>query len=473
MPDDKPITLSAAIQQIADQLDGPIEMEEFVKRVLAIRPSQAKKPADSIRDKMRWEQIGKSLVYLDRKTIVPLRIALQGIRFRLNLDEKETAQGIIPLESFMYFCHEKIKSEDLRFQDGNGHPVAAPIVPVDRKAEGLQLFLGPPTFQIHAINFSDWFRALKVKRNDSILVTILDWGTGHFRLDYEPASNRNKKEVEQQNQALVDLVFSMLEEAQDEQLWIRQAIPTAYVLLKDARGYPGDHWMKTLGGDSRIRIFDTYIRYAEARAPLDFIFGNDIEEISEEPFTKAQGQQIYRFKAALWHRPGLWRSIEIQGKQTLGNFDKMLRTAFQHDTSDHLGGFWKLIPRGKGKRVREVALGNIEPFGGGEGGDWHIAGLGLNPGEALKYVYDFGDWIEHKITLEEIAPPQVGVKYPQITGQNAPRYVACQECAAQEKQTRATWFCIDCSNKKGQDVVVCEKCLQKRHEDHYAEEKLY
>ena len=43
-------------------------------------------------------------------------------------------------------------------------------------------------------------------------------------------------------------------------------------------------------------------------------------------------------------------------------------------------------------------------------------GLGLAPGDELKYVYDFGDWIEHKITLEAITEPQADVKYPRWWG---------------------------------------------------------
>jgi hypothetical protein len=46
-------------------------------------------------------------------------------------------------------------------------------------------------------------------------------------------------------------------------------------------------------------------------------------------------------------------------------------------------------------------LGNVDPLGEGSGAQIRIAGLGLQIGDRLKYVYDFGDWIEHKITLEK------------------------------------------------------------------------
>lgn len=43
---------------------------------------------------------------------------------------------------------------------------------------------------------------------------------------------------------------------------------------------------------------------------------------------------VYRFKAALKYRKGLWRRIEIKGSQTLYKLDRILREVFHHDLSD-------------------------------------------------------------------------------------------------------------------------------------------
>lgn len=193
----------------------------------------------------------------------------------------------------------------------------------------------------------------------------------------------------------------------------------------------------------------------------------------KKPYLQARDRQVYRFKAALRHRPGLWRRIEIQGTQFLEDLDAILRKAFNHDIGDHMSGFWKLPQQGTGQRFREVALGDIEPFGGGSGANRHIARLELKPGDKLKYVYDFGDWVEHRITLEEIVEPESEGKYPRIVDQNQPRYRYCQECKDKGRKTRATWICIDCSNAEQEVVRVCEKCLEARHEDHHAEEIVY
>ncbi|MBI1987744.1 MAG: hypothetical protein HYS70_05305 [Nitrospinae bacterium] len=193
----------------------------------------------------------------------------------------------------------------------------------------------------------------------------------------------------------------------------------------------------------------------------------------KKPYTQASARQVYRFKAALRHRAGLWRRIEIQGGQSLADLDAILRKAFHHDPGDHLSGFWKLPKQGTGQRFLEVELGDIDPFGGGAGADRQIAGLGLKPGDELKYVYDFGDWVEHRITLAEIVEPEPKGKYPRIVDQSQPRYRYCQECKDKGRKTRATWVCIDCSNAEQQVVRVCEKCLEAEHEDHHAEEIVY
>ena len=65
------------------------------------------------------------------------------------------------------------------------------------------------------------------------------------------------------------------------------------------------------------------------------------------------------------------------------------------------------------------------------------------------------------------------MEYPRIVGRNRPRYRYCEQCKAEGRKTVATWICIDCSYREEREVLVCEDCLVKEHEDHYAEEILY
>jgi hypothetical protein len=144
----------------------------------------------------------------------------------------------------------------------------------------------------------------------------------------------------------------------------------------------------------------------------------DQEELAEreQPFTREQGQQVYRFKASTRGRKRE-RIIEIQGEQTLADFDDVMRQAFNRDPMDHLSEFTRIIRRGKGKQPREVHYGELNPFEMTAAARLRVAGLGLEVGAELQYVYDFGDWIEHTLLLEGVHPPEGGVEYPRVVSQ--------------------------------------------------------
>jgi hypothetical protein len=423
-----------------------------------------------MRSHLRQDHAGQTLVFLDAKTILPLPIAMRGVRFRVPLSRREVKRGALIIHpAFDHFLRRELDPAAVQLLDQNGHPLPVRLVTIQEQANTP---FGNRTVEHAAFDLGGWFRAQRARRDDSILVTIEDWTDGAFRLEVESARRHRRKEIEQQDRELVDLLFGMLEESLRESIYGHVAVPTAYARLSNPRGYPGGHWIEVVNRDPRIRYDGWAIRYSDWRSPLERMLYEE-EPVPQAAFSPAQGRQVYRFKAALWHRSGLWRTVELQGEQTLAEFDAILRHAFQHDTFDHLAGFWRLVRRGKGKRFRKVDLGNVDPFGEGSGADLHIAGLGLKPGDELKYVYDFGDWIEHRITLKEIVGPEKRVKYPRIVARNKPRYKNCQACRDQGRESRATWICIECSNWHQRDVLLCEGCLDREHDEHYAEEILY
>jgi len=473
MPDNKPPSLYDTIEQVLAQVDGPISVDECAARVLAIYPSRAKNPMTSIRSHLRLEHPGYTLVFLDRHTLMPVRVAMQGVRFRIPLTREEVTRGVLRIEpAFACFHRPRLAPQAMQLLEADGRPLAALVETLQQHGKGP---LGPYTHEAPVFNLGDWYGAHRVRRHDSLLVTIEDWEHGRYRLEHEPAQRRRQPEIERQNQELADRLFELLEASSREQIFAHQAIPTAYARLSDPRGYPGDHWTEIIARDGRMSWDGIAIHYGDYRSLLDEMlrFSQPAERRQEESYSQAQARQVYRFTASLQHRPGLWRRVEIQGGQTLAHFDAILRDAFQHDQSDHLGGFWKLVRRGAGRRFREIELGDIDPLGEGSGAEQHVAGLGLRPGDELKYVYDFGDWIEHRIILDEIVEPEARVKYPRIGAQNKPRYQYCQACKEKGRRTVATWICIECSNEQAQQVLVCEKCLTAEHEEHYADEVVY
>ncbi len=393
-------TLAEAVEQALAEVNGPIKSKSLIDKVLAIKPSSAKKPDARIRNHLRMEEVGRSIVYLDKETIIPLRVGAPGVRFRVSLSRWHVNKGALPVfPSFRGWISHNDEMQALKFFDEQGTPAPTDVVSIKYRISGLE-----EDFEALAFDLSHWFRKYNVRRNDSILVTIESWEPRRFRLEFEPEKKRRKhrEEIEYKNQELAGILFDMLETATNEQIYVTEAIPTAYLRLSNPRGYPGDHWTTVLKNDPRMRWADFCITYPERRNMMERMLIEGEPPFDEQDFTAEQGEQVYQFRAAWKYWNDILRRVEIQGNQTLAEFDSILRHEFGHDTSDHLGGFWKLVRRGQTGRFREIELGNIDPRGEGNGADIRIAGLGLQVGDRLKYVYDFGDWIEHEIIVEKI-----------------------------------------------------------------------
>ena len=464
-------------KQVLPPLKGPIAVDDLITQILTLRPTTAKKPRVAVRAQLRERTRRGELVFLDSKTILPGRLAMQGVRFAVPLERREVKRGALLISSaFPIFLRSEISLEEVQLQDESGRPLPVKIVTWKKNIETL---FGPAKIEYWAFELSDWFRAHHIRRGDYVLVTVEDWERGHFRLEHETARQRKRhqKEIDAKNQELADLLFDQLEAARNESIYVSKALPTVFARMSDPRGYPGDHWLLVITADPRMRATGSFIHYADWSSPLDNILKGIYEEeappSAEVALSPEESRRVYRFKTALKYRKGLWRRIEIQGGQTLADFDYILRVAFEHDHGDHLSGFWKRVRRGKSRRYREIDLGSINPLGEGSAADLSVAGLQLQPGDELKYVYDFGDWIKHLITLEETVEPEKDAKYPRIVAQNRPCYSYCESCKAEGRKTVATWICLDCTNHEQRKVLVCEDCLAKYHEDHYAEELLY
>jgi len=475
----KSLTKSQAIEQVASQMSGPLNFDEFTRQVLALWPSSAKNPKAGIRKALQYEYLGKNLLFLGEQTLIPIRFAMAGVQFRVSLTRQEIQRGwLFVYPALGYMAQQNQPVEEYRLEEVDGYPIPVNLITVKSKVKTL---FGVSQVEQQAFDLNGWYKKHSLRRGDSLLVTVLDWETGRFRLETEPARTRQKHaaEIQARNQALADDVFQQLEATHDEKIWVQVAIPTAYARLKDSTAYPADHWLDVLEQDPRMSWTGNDIRYADWNSPFESML-HDMRGEPDQPvsahqkrLSKQESRQVYRFKAAIWHQRSIWRRIEIQGGQTLSDLDRILRIAFQHDTTDHMSGFWKLVRRGQSRRFREVDLGSLNPFGEGEAADLKIANLAMNPGEAMKFVYDFGDWIVHRVELEAIDEPEEGRQYPHISGQNKPRYENCHFCEEEGRKSVATWICYDCSSDEEGDILLCDACMETHDEDHFLDELLY
>ena len=78
---DKKTTLKQVIEQVLSELDESITVKDLADRVYAIYPTRSKTAMSSLRNCLHYDEQGVNLVYLDRYTILPARIAMQGFPF--------------------------------------------------------------------------------------------------------------------------------------------------------------------------------------------------------------------------------------------------------------------------------------------------------------------------------------------------------------------------------------------------------
>lgn len=467
------LTHEAILNELAASLTGPIPLDDLMQYVLARKPSSAKNPRQAVREKLR-QTYRSPFIFLDPETLLPIHLAMQGARFRMPLGRSGAEQGQIEISRFDSYLPLHFNREAVQLVDAKGNPIAMSLRSISQKIDTL---LGMYEETALFADLSAWLRPQKVTRHDDLLVTVLDWQNGVFQLEIEPHKKRNPTLIQARDRLLADLLYAILEEAYDERIWVHNALPVAYARLPDKAGCPPHHWQIVLQKDGRFRFDDHQIKYADGRlSPIEYIF---LEQTGQplprrlQPVTKAQEKLVYRFKAALKHNPRIWRQVEILGGQTLADLNAILVDAFNHEF-DHMGGFWKLVPRqGARTRYREVELGSVDPLGEGDGADVRIAAIGLKEGEQLKYVFDFGDWIEHTLTLEAIYPAEEGVSYPRKVARNKPRYFDCVPCRENGKKTIALWSCITCSSEQARDLYYCDDCIARGHEDHYVVEIIY
>lgn len=325
-----------------------------------------------------------------------------------------------------------------------------------------------------------WLESENAEAGDALFFKIEDVTTSNCSATFEPRTRRDEPHIVQRNTALADAAYVVCKPRRTGVSLTDLAVRLiAFGIYHDS--CPPDPLESVLNDDARFMWEQERIKLATRYDHLYADLGlkePDIWDILEEkprqpprkhPRRKELAGKVYLFHAVFRHSKGIWRRIEIRGDQSLAELDGEMRAAFGHDLSDHLSEFYL----GTDEDSHERGLGDHQPFGGGEGDEWMAGELGLQPGDELSYTYDFGDNIQHILKLEAIGPREKGVRYPRVVEQNKPRYHYCERCKERGKKEIATWVCIECSNEKQWEVLICEEHLGSEHEDHYAEEIVY
>ncbi len=103
MAQDEP-TIAGILQELSTQYHGVVAEREVMDRVLERKPSRAKNPYAGIREKLRYDGPRLGWVRLGGGELIPLRVALTGLRFRVILSDDEYASDQDRLEQARAIC---------------------------------------------------------------------------------------------------------------------------------------------------------------------------------------------------------------------------------------------------------------------------------------------------------------------------------------------------------------------------------
>lgn len=459
-------SMENAVLRALREADGPLTSKQLLEMVPKAALSEYRDPRMKLRNIVTRPEVGHSA----RGEYVYLPYYLNGSTFRLPLLEAGSNEGRLLFTAEAAFAHW---FPHIDYGWVRGNPAATWRLPDGTEtritmAEMLRTpgvhFLGVPLVTAGP-ELGAWLRAQAAAEGDSLLIRVADAEQAISDATLERRGERNNEQIAGRNHALAETVEYILRQemrvkplfAHDLTGWLaarkfyQEAVPPdpiEVVLAADARFTMSDE------GKMALATRWEWTRYREpefalglpAAALQEFLEAEGVSTTSKrrqegvdlleelQPWLTAVGyatpdldeaqvaelraefereiserrQQVYRIRAAYVHRPTTQRVVEARGDNTLAELDAALQDAFRHE-SDHMSGFYVRA----GGSERPVWLATFNPFGNTEEGtDHELAELGLEVGADWVYVYDFGDWIEHTVTVEAVLPPASGVEYP-------------------------------------------------------------
>lgn len=119
-------------------------------------------------------------------------------------------------------------------------------------------------------------------------------------------------------------------------------------------------------------------------------------------------RQIYQLRIALADvTPPVWRRVLVPGGYTLDRVHRVIQYAMGwqdlHLHSFDIGG----QPYGQPDPVGELAVRDEL--------DARLDGV-AGKGDVFHYTYDFGDWWEHEVTVEDVSGADPDTRYPACVG---------------------------------------------------------
>jgi hypothetical protein len=286
------ITCDEAIERVLAELTAPMEEAEFIERVLQLWPSQARNPRQAVKSRLNYRF---DVVRLENNRVASAALIFTGTQFRLQLNAEEREWGGPLAQRFTGFTPVSFRYDRMQFTEAStGHPIPFKVVDVGGQPQGL--FWKPETL----IQLAPWLEQVGYQPEDSLILEILDYSQGRFRIRHEPAADRQEDRIAQQNERLTAALERVLPSGS---LAVAQLVPRLYAALPTRREYPGDPWSLVVRRDGRFSWTDYgyVMRGSAPPPPRGYILGRSVFP-EDEALTQLQRQAEEKLRAELEER---------------------------------------------------------------------------------------------------------------------------------------------------------------------------
>ncbi|NTU78183.1 MAG: hypothetical protein HGA45_02070 [Chloroflexales bacterium] len=255
-------TIASILRHLAGEYDGPVDERRVLERVLEQRPSSAKNPYATIRERLRWDGLTLGWLRLSRSQLVPLRVALQGLRFRCLPRVRDLEAGLLPMAHLQPFAG--LRSGECVMRDAAG----ARITYLDLDAESAR-DAALPAFDLRAFYARTAFRP-----GDSVVVTVTSAEPLVLLVEREARDEFRAGAVADQDAELLEAVVERVRRSQAALVPCDEVVLPVFATAPWRAAYPGSPWQHLVMNDGRLQLVDDIFLTSQRFASLH-LFGSD------------------------------------------------------------------------------------------------------------------------------------------------------------------------------------------------------
>ncbi len=241
-------TVVTVLRQLANEYTGPVRERDVMERVLQIRPSSAKNPYHTIREKLRWRAPDVGWVRLADGLVTPLRLVLDGLRFRVIPTEDEIdGEMLLPAQLIPFVA---LPMQGVRAERVDSTIQFDWLVGSGRTADAF--------FAEHvpSIAMAGWYRASGFVAGDSILCTIVGGSPLRVQIEREPVESFRLAAVVERDRALTDALATAVAASTETTHTPADVLLPIYAVSAWRTAYPGRPWRELVVSDERLRLVD-------------------------------------------------------------------------------------------------------------------------------------------------------------------------------------------------------------------------